>query len=171
MKKLLTLLLLFSLICIPASHASDSAEVKRFHGDGEVTSIDPVYSRITIHHTAIKGFGADSDTEFFAKSPDLLKKISKSDLVSFDIEESKGDAQIVKIEKTGQAPPKEEGVPLGQAAQGMLEGAGKVVTTVTSPIAPVSDAAGGAINSAGTAVSGGAQPRVDDGSVESKTKF
>ena len=169
MKKSFAFFFLFLLIQTPIIYA-DNAQVKTFHSEGEVTSVDPVYSRVTIQHAPIKGLTGDMETEFVVKSSDLLKKISRSDLVSFDIENNQGNYEIVKIEKTGVAPPKEEGVPLGQAAKDVFDGAGKVVQTVAAPIAPVSEAAGGAINSAGEAVSG-TQPRVNDGNVESKAKF
>lgn len=140
MKKFSVLFLFFYFVGLPVSFA-DSASVKRFQGNGEVVSVDPVYSRITINHSLIKDFAHDGETEFVVSSPALLKKISKSDLVSFDIEETRGDAQIVKIERTGQAPPKEEGIGLGRAAQDVLEGAGAVVKTVASPIAPIGQVA------------------------------
>jgi len=168
MKKLFSFFALLSFVFIPVAYANDA--VHHFHGEGEVTSVDPAYSRVTIEHAPIKGFPSEAQTDFSVQSASLLKNVSVRDLVSFDVEETKGDAQIVKIERTGQAPPKEEGVPLGQAAQGVLDGAGAVVKTVTSPIAPVSEAAGNATSATSAAV-GSAQPRVDDGAVESKTKF
>ena len=135
MKKHFALFLIFSLLFLPQSHASDG--LKKFHGEGEVLSVDPVYSRVTIAHAPIKGLPGDSSNEFVVKSSGLLKKISPSDLVRFEIEEGVGGAEIVKLEKTGQALPKEDRMPLGQAAQQVLEGAGTVVKTVAAPIAPI----------------------------------
>ena len=56
----------------------------------------------------------------------------------------KGDVKIEKIEKTGVAPPKDEGTPLGQAVHDVLRGTGNVVKGVTEPIAPVHEVAKGA---------------------------
>ena len=167
MKKISGFFLLFSLIFMPLSYAADKAGTQIFHGTGEVTSVDPVYSRITINHAPIKGFPGDAETEFVVKSASLLKKISKSDLVSFDLEEKNGDAQIVNIEKTGEAPPKEDGIPLGRAAQGVLEGAGQVVKTVASPIAPLGEVA----NATADATTNTTGTVLKDADTKVKTKF
>lgn len=166
MKKFFTFFILFTIMGGTA-FAADNSQVKRFHGTGEVTSVDPMYSRITIQHDPISGFISDPVTEFSVKSPDLLKKISKSDLVSFDIEDNKGDVVIVKIERTGQAPAKQEGVLLGQAAQEVLEGAGQVVKTVASPIAPVGEVA----NATADATTNTTGSVLNEASPEFKKKF
>ncbi len=170
MKKLFTLSLLFSLVLAPALYAADKNTIQHFHGEGEVLSVDPLYSRVTIEHAPIKGFPSGSATDFVVKSADLLKKISTRDLVSFDVDDNHGEAEIVKIERTGQAPPKEEGIPLGKAAEDVLNGAGTVVKTVAAPIAPVGEAATATTSATGQAVSG-VDPRVDSDGVASKTKF
>lgn len=170
MRKFLVLMLSFSLAYVPFCHSADKNATRTFHGAGEIKSVDPVYSRVTIEHSAIKDFAGDGETEFFVQTPGLLKNIEPLDLVEFEIEETKGDAQIVKITKTGKGLPKEEGIPIGQAAQGVFEGAGNVVRTVAAPIAPVGEAAAGVTDSTGAAVNS-AEPHVADGNVQSKTKF
>ncbi len=167
MKKFLLGVIFFSLIGSPLSYAAKESDVAHFHGEGTVTSVDPVYSRITIEHLPIKGFSSGNATSFVVSSPALLKKISTSDLVSFDIEDTNGDAQIVKIERTGQALPKENGLPLGRAAQDVLEGAGAVVKTVASPIAPVSEVA----NATTDATTNATGSVLSDGKTDGMTKF
>lgn len=138
--------------------------VRKFQADGEVTSVDPVYSQITIEHGPIKDFAHDGQTEFYVLSADLLKNISKGDLVDFDFTDTRGDVRIDKITKTGTAPPKEDGVPLGQAVSDTLRGVGEVAKTVTSPIPPVSEALGGAMNSTADVTAG--EARMKDGEVK-----
>ncbi len=167
MKKFLLGMFFFSLTCLPLSYAANESGVSHFHGEGTVTSVEPVYSRITIEHLPIKGFASANTTSFAVSSPTLLKKISTSDLVSFDIEDTNGDAQIVKIERTGQALPIEDGLPLGRAAQDLLEGAGAVVKTVASPIAPVSEVA----NATTDATTNATGSVLNDGKADGMTKF
>ena len=116
-----------------------------FESSGEVTSVDPLYSRITIKHPAIKGYSGDGEAEFFVSSPDLLKGISKGDLVTFSIADEKGDTWIDKISKTGVAPVKDESTPLGRAVQEVLVTTGEVAKTVSSPIAPAHEVVSGAV--------------------------
>ena len=167
MKKNLFLVILLSLFFLPSSHAEQNDAVQKFHGEGEVVSVDPVYSRVTINHSLIKDFAHDGETEFSVQSADSLKKISKSDLVSFEIEETKGDAQIVKIQRVGQAPTKEDHMPLGSAAQEVLEGAGSIVKTVASPIAPIGQVA----NAATDATTNTTGSILKDAESQVKTKF
>ncbi len=167
MKKASVLFLILSLTFLPFSYAENKTGVTRFHGEGEVVSVDPVYSRVTIQHAPIKGFSSGNETDFVVASSSLLKKISKSDLVRFDVEDTNGDAQIVKIERTGQAPPKEDRMPLGRAAQEVLEGAGTVIKTVASPIAPISEVAN-ATTDATTNTTGSVLKNADS---QIKTKF
>ncbi len=160
MKKTTFAAFFFLLLNVSLCHAKDS--VRHFDGYGEVITVDPVYSQITIQHRAIKGLTGDGATEFYVSSPDLLKGIEKHDLVEFDLTETKGDLKIEKIEKTGEALPQESGIPLGQAVQDTLQGTGQVLKTVTSPLPAVSDAVGGAVDSTADA----ADPRIKDGEVK-----
>lgn len=142
MKKIFLFLVLslsFSSVLYAASKPS------HFESSGEVTSVDPLYSRITIKHPAIKGFSGDAETEFFVSSPDILKGISKDDLVNFSLVDEKGDTRIEKITKTGIAQPKEEGLPLGRAVQGVLVATGEAAKTVSSPIAPAHEVVSGTV--------------------------
>ncbi|OIO36072.1 MAG: hypothetical protein AUJ72_06150 [Candidatus Omnitrophica bacterium CG1_02_46_14] len=107
-----------------------------YQGSGEVTSVDPLYSRITIKHGAIKNFVGDSENEFFVQSSDLLKNIAKRDFINFTLEDQKGDVRITKIEKTGVAAVKDETLPIGRAVQDVLTMTGEAVKTISSPIAP-----------------------------------
>ena len=158
MKKVLIFSFISLLSIVPSARAAGA--VRQFQGSGEVLTVDPVYSRLTIHHKAIKDFSGDADTEFFVKSQDILKDIQTGDLVDFDLTDNKGDVQIEKITKTGVAPPKKEGTPIGQVVHDVLAGTGDAVRTVTTPIAPahevakkatsVTDATGDALQDAGT---------------------
>ena len=142
MKKIsifLMLILLSSGVSYAASHAS------RFESSGEVVSVDPLYNRITIKHPAIKGFSGDEATEFFAKTPAILKGISKNDLVDFTIVDEKGDTLIDKITRTGVAAPVDETLPLGRAIQDTLVATGEAAKTVTSPIMPAHDVVSGTV--------------------------
>ena len=166
MKKTFFLLTLFSFLIAPALFAAEP-QVRQFSGSGEVTSVDPLYSRITIQHHAIKDFAGDTETEFVVASADLLKKISKGDLVDFEFTDSKGDVKIDKITRTGQAAPKQEGIPVGKAVQDVLVGTGDVVKGVTQPITPVHEAA----NSTMDATTNATGSVLNDANPDVKRKF
>ena len=142
MKRTSLILLLF---LFTAGLVYAGQKLTRFETKGEVTSVDPLYSRITIKHTAIKGYSGDGEAEFFVSSPDLLKGISKGDLVTFSIADEKGDTWIDKISKTGVAAVKDEPTPLGRAVQEVLVTTGEVAKTVSSPIAPAHEVVSGAV--------------------------
>ena len=165
MKKAYFLITLFSFLAVPAAFSAES--VRHFSGSGEVTSVDPLYSRITIQHSAIKDFAGDTETEFVVVSADLLKNISKNDLVDFEFTDNKGDVKIEKITRTGQAPPKQEGIPVGKAVQDVLVGTGEVVKGVTQPITPVHDAAGSTLD----ATTGATGSVLNDANPDVKKKF
>ncbi len=138
-----------------------------YEGTGEVTSVDPLYSRVTIKHGAIKNFEGDAETEFFVQSPDLLKGITKRDLVSFRLVNEKGDVRIEKITKTGEAPLKDDSVPLGRVVQGVLVSTGEAVKTVSTPLAPAHEAVSGAVD----ATTDATDSVLHDASPEVKQKF
>jgi len=160
MKKSVIPVLFVLLLNVSLCHAADS--VRHFDGYGEVLSVDPITSQITIQHRAIKGLSGDEAGQFYVSSPDLLKEIEPHDLVEFKLTETKGDLKIEKIEKTGKALPQESGIPLGQAVQDTLQGTGQVLKTVTAPLPAVSDAVGGAMDSTADA----ADPKIKDGEVK-----
>ncbi len=167
MKKtaLLGVFLALSLI-VSTSYAFESK--KEINAKGEVVSVDPLFGRITIAHDSIKDFAAQGETEFFVSQPGLLKGISHHDLVNFRIEDSNGDVTVDKIEKTGVAEPKQQGLPVGRAVQGVLAATGDAARVVTSPIAPVHDTLGEAVG-ATTEATGAA---VEDATVpDTKSKF
>ncbi len=139
---------------------------KKFSASGQVITVDPVYSQVTIRHGAIKDFAGDADTEFYTASGDLLKNIQKDDLVDFEFTDTKGDVKIDKLTKTGVALPVAEKT-LGAGVQEVLEGAGDVVKGVTSPIAPAHEVAGGVMD----ATTGATSNVLTDASPEQKTKF
>ena len=120
-------------------------KVLNFESSGEVTSVDPVYGRVTIKHPAIKGFSGDGETEFVVKTPELLKAISKSDLVNFSASDEKGDVRIDKITRTGVAQVKEESVSLGRMVQDAIVATGDAAKTVSSPIAPAHELVSGTV--------------------------
>lgn len=131
-------------VAVFLSQSVSFAAVKRIEAKGEVTSVDPVYSSVTIKHGAIKGFAGDGSTDFAVVSADLLKPIHKSDLVDFTLLEDKGDARIEKIVRTGQAvPEKEAGV--GKVVQDVLVGTGEIAKGITSPIEPAHQVVSGAV--------------------------
>ena len=163
-KVLLFSFISFLSIVLPATAAESKA--RQFHGTGEVLTVDPVYSQVTLRHKAIKDFSGDRDSEFFVKSADLLKSIEKGNLVEFDLTDTKGDVKIDKIQKTGVAPPKSEGVPLGQAVHDVLEDTGNVVKSVTEPLPPVHEVAKGA-----TSVTDATGDALQEGDPELKSKF
>ncbi len=165
MKKAFILTGLFSMFMTQIIFAADTAP-KKFSASGQVITVDPVYSQVTIRHGAIKDFAGDTDTEFYAASGDLLKNIQKDDLVDFEFTDTKGDVKIDKITKTGVALPEVE-KPLGTAVQEVLEGAGDVVKGVTSPITPAHEVAGGVMD----ATTGATSNVLTDASPEQKTKF
>lgn len=135
----------FGLLALAGSLASGAAaEDKRFEGQGEVTSVDPAVSRVTIQHKAIKGFSGDAETEFTVSDPVFLAKIGKRDLVNFTVVDKRGDTRIEKIEKTGQAPPEEE-MTMGQVVQHVLVGTGEIAKGVTAPIPPAHEVMSGAV--------------------------
>ena len=163
MKKFRAILLL-SFLLIPSSPLSAAQKSGVFEGSGEVVTVDPAYSRITIKHGAIKDFSADGQTEFFVESQDLLKGISTLDLVDFTIRDEKGDARIEKIIKTGVAVHEEGGLRVGEAVNDVIRATGETARFVTSPIPPASDAVGGAFEatagSTGNAVKDARGPKV-----------
>ena len=142
-------------------------KIRHFDAKGEVTSVDPLYSRITIKHGAIKDFAADGDTEFVVASSDLFRGINNHDLVDFSVIEEKGEARLEKITKTGEAPLRDDRLPVGKAIQDVLVATGETAKTVTSPIAPAHEVVSGAVN-ATTDTTGQV---LDDASTEVKQKF
>ena len=162
MKKTTALVLFLLLLNLSYSHAADST--RHFEGYGEVLTVDPISSQVTVRHRAIKGLEGSGDTQFYVSDVSMLKGIAKHDLVELDLVEVKGDLKIEKITKTGEALPQEEGIPLGQAVHDTLQGTGDVLRTVTSPLPPVSEAVGGAADSTASA----ADPRIQDGEVKQK---
>ena len=142
MKRVFVVLLF--LILTPSILCAASKET-RYQGFGEVTSVDPLYSRVTIQHGAIKNFAGDAETEFFVRSIDLLKGIAKRDLVSFTLVNDKGDVRIEKLTKTGEAVLKEGSVPLGRVVQDALVATGEAAKAVSSPIAPAHEVVSGAV--------------------------
>lgn len=137
---------------------------RQFKASGEVRTVDPVYSQVTIEHGVIKGLAHDGVTEFYVTDAALLKGIETRDQVDFEITDNKGDVRITKITKTGVAPPREEGLPVGEALQQTFEGVGQAAATLTSPIPPVSEAIGGATESA----VGSTDPKIQDGELKQK---
>ncbi len=165
MKKVFIFTGLISMLMTQTLFAADSSP-KKYVASGQVVTVDPVYSQLTIRHSAIKGFSGDADTEFYAASGDLIKNIQKDDLVDFEFTDNKGDVKIDKITKTGVALPETE-KSLGSGVQEILEGAGDVVKGVTSPIRPAQEVAGGVMD----ATTGATSNVLTDASPEHKTKF
>lgn len=167
MKKLsLALLSFIFLFSSSTLHAEDSS-IRKFHSTGQVITVDPVYSQITIEHGAIKDFAGPGQTEFYVASAELLNGLSRNDLVTFDLVDTKGDVKIEKISKTGVAPEKTEGMPLGQAVQETLEGAGELAKGLTEPIKPAHQVVEGAVDT----TTGATDTVLKDAKPEQKTTF
>jgi hypothetical protein len=136
-------------------------ELERIEADGEVMEVDPLHSVILIEYKGV-------DTQFDVVSKDLLKDLSKRDLVHFTFAQDKNRQVIEKIVKTGEAPPKEEKLEIGKAVQDVIVGAGETAKFVTSPVPPVQEAIGGAVG-ATTDTTGAVLEDVS--APEAKTKF
>jgi len=158
--------LFFLLVLIPSVLLAASKET-RFPGSGEVTSVDPLYGRITIKHGAIKNYARDTENDFFVRPPTLLKGLAKRDLVSFTVIDEKGDVRIEEIKKTGEALLKEEPSFLGQAVQDTLVATGEAAKTLSSPLTPVHEVVSGAVGAA-TGATGSA---LEDPGPQAKKKF
>ena len=165
-KTLIFSVISFFLFSIPAFFAEDY-KIREFQARGEVVSVDPVYAQITISHGAIKNFAGADQTVFSVSDRDLLKTVSKGDLVEFHLMDVKGDVHVDRLLKTGVASAKEGGFPIGRAMQDVLEGTGEVVKGVTTPIAPAHEVAAGVVD-ATTDATGSA---LNDASTEKITKF
>ncbi len=161
------LISLFSLLLFMLLPLAVQAKTNTFDGKGEVVSADPLYGRITIKHDAIKGFAGDEETEFVVSSNDLLKGLGRRDLVDFTIEDKNGDVQIIKIMKTGQAPPVDDRLPVGKVVQDALVATGEAAKTVTTPIEPAHELVSGTMG-ATTDVTGSV---LKDAKPEIKQKF
>ncbi len=128
------------LLLLIATVALSADKTNHFDGKGEVLSVDPLYSRITIEHAAIKGFSSEGKSEFFVVKPDLLKGISTRDLVSFSMVDEKGDVRIDKIERTGVAVEHGDGtIKINEAARAVIGATGEVARGITQPITPVNE--------------------------------
>ena len=166
MKKCHAVLLVSLVLALFCFSQSAFAQTKSFNGSGEVTSVDPLYSRVTIKHSAIKGFSGDTTTEFAVASADLLKNLSDRDLVAFTVTDNHGDVKIEKIIKTGVAA-EEEKTNLGTVAQDVLVGTGEVAKGVTQPLQPVHEVVSGAVG----ATTGATGSVLEGADGEGKTKF
>ncbi len=144
MKKIVSFFFL-ALVVSTLAWAKDTTK-RQFQGSGEVLEVEPLYSRVQIKHGPIPGLQGGVDNLFFVDSPELLKSIQKRDLVEFTVIEEKGDARLVAIKKTGEAPPKEENTEFGKAVQGVLTTTAGVAKAVTSPLPPANEVASGALD-------------------------
>ena len=160
-------LILWSIFVFTPSVVWAAPKEAAYQGSGEVTSVDPLYSRITIKHGAIKNFVAESETEFFAESSDLLKDIHKRDLVDFKVMDRSGDTRLTQIKKTGEAPIKDETLPIGRAVQDVLVATGEAAKTVSSPIAPAHEVVSGTVG----ATTGATDSVLHDANPEVKKNF
>src|SRR3989338_7587743 len=121
------------------THAAPVSKGARYRSNGEVTSVDGLYSRRSRAQPASRGWSGDTTPECTVRSKNLLKDIHRFDLVDFEFVDEQGEASIDQIKKTGVALPKEEGLPVGKAVQGALESAGQVAKGVTGPVTPVNE--------------------------------
>lgn len=165
MKKVL-IFSFISLFLISSHVFAAPSAAREFTASGMIITVDPVYSQVTIRHSAIKDFSGPDDTVFSVADKALLKDLTRYDLVEFHITDNKGDVQIDRLAKTGVASP-EDNYPLGRAVQDVLEGTGEVVKGVTTPIAPVHEAASGVVD----ATTGTTGEALNDADTEHTTKF
>lgn len=138
------------LVANPPTVFAGPSKSNQYEAKGEITSVDPLYHRITIKHGMIKGLSGADETEFFVRSNDLLKNIHRRDLVEFTLTEQKGEVLVDKLVKTGVAEPVEE-TKVGQVVQDVLVGTGEVAKGITSPIAPAHEVMSGAVDATTTA--------------------
>jgi len=164
MKKIL--IVLVAGFFIGTASAGAVLKGKEYKSTGEVISVDPVYSSLSIKHEAIQGFAGDETTVFIVENASNLKGIERGDLVDFDFVDYPGQASITRIERVGRAN-HETQLPLGRAVQGMLNETGRVVGEVTRPIPAAGEIVGGAV-SATTDATGEV---VKDANSDVKTKF
>ena len=164
MKKTILFYSLLILLCFSVQPAW--AKTLSFDGKGEITSIDPLYSRVTIKHGAIKGFAGDESTEFSVSHAGLLKDLAPRDLVEFNVTDTNGDVKIEKITKTGVAAP-EEKTGMGRVVQDVLVGTGEVAKTITKPITPAHDVIGGTFDATTSAT----EPLLKDADTNAKQDF
>ncbi|MBI4352628.1 MAG: copper-binding protein [Candidatus Omnitrophica bacterium] len=122
--------------------------IRRFEGKGEVTSADPLFSRVTIKHGAMKGFAEERETEFFVDSAGLLKDIHRYDLVEFTVADRKGEVLVEKIKKVGEASPPPGKIEIGKAVRDVVVATGEVAKGIASPIPPVQEMVSGAAGAA-----------------------
>ena len=141
------------------------AQTRRIEANGEVTSVDPFYSSVTLKHGAIKNFAGDGETAFAVDST-LLKNINVRDLVDFTIVDEKGDVRLEKITKTGVAEPEKE-AKMGQVLQEVLVGTGEVAKGITTPIEPAHQVVSGTVD----ATTGATGSLLSDADNKVKTKF
>ena len=159
----IVLSVLFSLLFA----AVNSFAAEEISGKGQVRSVDPLYGRLTIKHDAIRGLAESGEHEYTVASPDLLKDLARRDLVDFKVKVDKSNQEITAIEKTGVAPPENDGLPVGQAVQGALESTAGAAQSLTSPIPPAHGFVAATTN-ATTEVTGSV---LDDATTEVKKKF
>jgi Cu/Ag efflux protein CusF len=145
MRKIFSSAVLFLLLFSSFSYAGESKTVK---ASGEVVTVDPLYSKITLETGAILGFSGGGKAEFEVASKELLSGLSARDIIEFEISGARGEAKITAIKKMGQAPVKDNSTAIGKVMQDVLTGTGEVVKTVTSPIPPVRDTLGEAVGTA-----------------------
>lgn len=151
-----------------ATACSDAlAKAKTFNADGEVVSVDPVYSSVTVEHKAIKGFSGAGQTAFIVTDKAVLKSLTARDLIEFEITQGMGEVVIDKIRKTGVAPEKSDSLPIGKTVQGALESTAGAAKSLTEPIAPAHHVVSGTMDATTNAT--GAV--LDDATNEVKTKF
>ena len=166
MKKI-ALIGFFVFLLLLSFNVNVEARNTQFEGKGEVMSVDPMLSRITIKHQAIKDFSGEAETDFFVSSGNLLKGISKRDWVEFTILESHGDTRVTKITKTGEAAEPDDRLLVGKAVQDVLVATGEAAKTVVSPIEPAHEVVSGTVG-ATTDVTGAV---LKDATPEVKKKF
>ena len=167
MKKPVGLLVVFILMACVSVFASESH--KAYQGSGEVLSVEPLYSRITIRHGKIKGLSGGPESDFLSVSALLLKDVEKRDLVEFTLEEDRGDLRLVKITKIGQAQPKEESSEVDDALHGVLDATNRVAQGVTAPLPPAQRLVKGTLGAASDTTEGAVD--VSEGNPQVKRKF
>lgn len=158
----LPILSLALLAAAPTVHARDG----RFEGKGEVVTVDPAYGRITIEHSAIKGFAPADESTFSVADKALLKEINRRDLVDFTVVETRGDVKLEKIVKTGVAEP-EETAKVGKVVQEVIYGTGQVAKAVTTPVPPAHGVMSGAVD----ATTGATGAVLENADTRAKSEF
>lgn len=97
----LKLLIIYLLMICTACNRGPSGAPQTYQATGQIVSIAPDRSTVTIQHEDIKGFMPAMTMSFPVKNPALLTGLETNDLVRFELTVTPEDSWVSRIEKTG----------------------------------------------------------------------